>query len=155
MSLRRLRLLDACCKQKRYGLGERKTASRAYQLGKRSILHWRIKLLQGRGLIPVLLRHQSWSYQTTLKQLEPEMTPCFPMTPARHYSPAMLVLVEENHPLLLPFSLPAGEPHQPRLAGFSVTALISSLLNCRDLFLDVFPTPFIQSPASVHGSQII
>lgn len=67
MSLRRLRLLDACCKQKRYDLRERETAFHAYQLGERGTLHQGIKLLQGHGLIPILLWHQSWAYQPTLK----------------------------------------------------------------------------------------
>lgn len=61
MNLRRPRLLDSCYKEKRYlRVKERGKWSLMHASEVKGTLHQTITLLQGHGLIPVLLWHLAW-----------------------------------------------------------------------------------------------
>lgn len=70
-SLRRLRLLGPCWNQKRED-SERETASHTWQRGGGGALRQTAELLQGQGLIPVLLQHQIWAHRPP--EMEPDGT---------------------------------------------------------------------------------
>lgn len=137
--------------RKRDGLRQRKTASHSQQRGERGTLHWRsccrdmdwfqycCSIRAGHtgphwsNWNQILLLLFQWGLQDVTL---PTYWPCWflrwkPSTSFTFYSPCRGTSLAQ--------------------AGFSVTTLISSLLNHHDLFLDSFSIPFFQSPASVHS----